>query len=144
MPAPYPHPTNSAVTAVMRGNKRTETRPEVRLRSELHRLGLRFRKDYPVDVGVARKPRPDIVFSRVRLAVFVDGCFWHQCPDHGRVPGGANAQYWREKLARNVRRDEEDRRLLESAGWSVIRIWEHELPERAAQTVTEALQVLAM
>jgi DNA mismatch endonuclease (patch repair protein) len=94
------------------------------LRSELHRLGLRFRKDLRIDLASLRV-RPDIVFTRSRVAVFVDGCFWHGCPDHGSSPK-ANAEYWAEKFARNRRRDKLVDAALQSEGWRVVRVWEHE------------------
>src|SRR5438105_12264985 len=100
---PYPNPTSPSMTAHVRGDRSTDTRPEVALRSELHRRGLRFRKE------VALRPaqqlrRVDIVFPREKLAVFVDGCFWHACPWHGNTPR-VNTEYWSTKLARNTARD---------------------------------------
>jgi DNA mismatch endonuclease (patch repair protein) len=80
------------------------------------------------------------VFPRARLAVFLDGCFWHGCPEHGRVPGGPNADYWSEKLARNQARDKDDSRLLEASGWTVLRIWEHVSVDEAADKVELALR----
>lgn len=124
----------------MRANRRTDTKPEKMLRSELHRLGLRFRKDYPIDLR-RRKTRVDIAFPRERLAVFVDGCFWHQCPVHGSVPK-ANSQYWRPKLARNVARDEVVISGLTAAGWDVLRVWEHVPTTEAARLVVSRLAVL--
>jgi len=108
----------------MRANPRTGTEPEMLLRSELHRHGLRFRKDLPLRVR-DRVIRPDIVFTRARLAVFVDGCFWHACPQHGTQPR-ANTDYWRPKLERNVARDRAVDEALADAGWRVLRAWEHE------------------
>src|SRR5436305_11073931 len=96
---PYPHPTTPSMTAIMKGNRRIDTRPEVALRSELHRRGLRFRKEVALRPG-QRLRRVDIVFPAVRLAVFVDGCFWHRCPEHGNQPR-ANTGYWSVKLHRN-------------------------------------------
>lgn len=120
----------------MRGNKRADTRPEVALRSELHRRGLRFRKE----VGLrpeARLRRVDIVFPAARLAVFVDGCFWHACPEHGSQPS-ANSEYWSAKLARNIQRDRQVASELTEAGWQVIRVWEHEPVHRAAARIERA------
>lgn len=130
---PYPEPTDAAATRVGRGNRRTGTKPEVALRSALHRLGLRFRKDFPIDTG-RRKVRPDIVFTRARVAVFVDGCFWHGCPEHQVLPR-ANPDYWRPKLRRNVERDRETGIALAEAGWDVVRVWEHEGVEQAARRI---------
>ncbi len=122
----------------MRGNRRTDTRPEVALRRELHARGLRFRKDFPVVTETAR-PHVDIAFTRSRVAVFVDGCFWHGCPDHGHIPGGKNATYWAAKLTRNAERDARDTEALADAGWTVVRIWEHEPVDTAVSTVLAAL-----
>lgn len=138
---PYPQPTSEAVSTAMRSNRRTDTHPELQLRSELHRRGLRFRKDYRIDLPT-RKVRADIVFTRIRLAIFVDGCYWHQCPEHGTMPK-ANADYWVPKLARNVSRDKEVTGALESAGWEVIRIWEHVPAPDAARLVAEAVRARA-
>ena len=122
----------------MRANKRTGTKPELALRSALHRLGYRFRKDLRVDVPGVRV-RPDIVFTRLRVAVFVDGCFWHVCPDHSKPPRN-NEWYWSPKLQRNVARDHEVTTSLREAGWQVIRVWEHEPLEEAVATVEQAVQ----
>jgi DNA mismatch endonuclease, patch repair protein len=121
------------MTAIMKGNRRIDTRPEVALRSALHRRGLRFRKEVALRPG-QRLRRVDIVFPAVRLAVFVDGCFWHRCPEHGNQPR-ANTGYWSVKLHRNSERDKQVTRELEAAGWSVIRVWEHEDPREAAARV---------
>lgn len=113
------------------------TAPELAVRRELHRRGLRYRTDMPVpDIG---RTRPDIVFTRVRVAVFVDGCFWHRCPDHGTSPK-ANADWWSEKLDGNVRRDRAIDLALAEAGWLVIRIWEHEEPVEAADRIESAVR----
>lgn len=119
--------------ASMLGNKRTGTKPETALRSALHASGLRFRKDHRLDLGDV-KPRPDIVFTRAKVAVFVDGCYWHCCPEHGTQPK-TNADYWSTKLARNVQRDREHDRALTDAGWTVLRVWEHVPVEEAARTI---------
>jgi len=123
-PLPYPQPTSDEVSARMRRNPRRDTGPEIALRSELHRRGLRFRKDLPIRLA-ERVVRPDVVFPRARLAVFIDGCFWHRCPLHGTQPR-ANTAYWRPKLERNVVRDRAVDVALTDAGWVVVRAWEHE------------------
>ena len=133
----YPAPSSEAAAATMRANRRRDTGPERRLRSELHRRGWRFRVDLPLDAA-GRRVRPDIVFTRRRLAVFVDGCFWHSCPKHGRQPR-ANASYWGPKLRRNVERDRADSDALAKAGWIVVRVWEHEGLEEAVDTIESAL-----
>lgn len=122
----------------MQSNTRTDTNPEVRLRSALHRAGLRFRKDHPIRVASGRQIKVDIAFPASRLAVFVDGCFWHRCPKHATDPR-TNVAFWREKFDRNVMRDRTSNRALALAGWRVLRIWEHEPVERAAAMVWEAL-----
>ena len=141
-PLPYPHPTSREVSTRMRRNPRRDTRPEKELRSELHRRGLRFRKDPPLRVP-GRVVRPDIVFPRVRLAVFVDGCFWHSCPVHGNQPR-ANSDYWLPKLARNVERDSAVNEALEAAGWQVLRAWEHEAVTTVAARIESTLRELAV
>src|SRR3712207_1265502 len=99
---------------------RRDTRPELALRRELHRRGLRFRKDYKQIPG-----RPDIAFTRARLAVFADGCFWHRCPEHAKQPKN-NASWWLAKLDANVARDRRQEQQLVDQGWTVVRVWEHE------------------
>lgn len=104
--------------------RRTGTVPETRLRRELHGRGLRYRVDRAVLRD--RRKRVDVVFGPSRVAVFVDGCFWHMCPEHGNIPH-ANHQWWQEKLLRNVARDRETDEQLRDAGWAVLRFWEHEI-----------------
>lgn len=121
----------------MRAQARRDTKPELALRRELWRRGLRYRVDRPPIAGMRR--RADIVFSRQRVAVFVDGCFWHRCPQHSTIPK-ANRAWWTEKLDRNVARDRDtDRRLLD-AGWLVVRVWEHEAAAEAADRVEDAVR----
>lgn len=130
--------TSAATRTSMLGNKRTGTKPEIALRSALHAAGLRFRKDLRIDLDGAR-PRPDIVFTRAKVAVFVDGCYWHSCPVHATTPT-RNADYWTPKLARNVERDREQDAALRKAGWTVVRVWEHVPTAEAVQTVLAALR----
>ena len=112
--------------------KNRHTAPEMAIRRELHRRGLRYRVNMALpQLG---RTRPDIVFTRVRVAVFVDGCFWHRCPEHGTSPK-TNAGWWRRKLDTNVERDRTTDTALAEAGWTVIRIWEHEDPTIAADRV---------
>ena len=121
----------------MQGNRSQDTKPELRLRSALHRIGLRYRVRLPVSVGGIRT-RPDVVFTRRRVAVFVDGCFWHRCPDHATSPK-ANSGYWAAKLDRNVTRDRRVDAALDHAGWAVVRVWEHEPADEAATRVAAVL-----
>ena len=124
----------------MQANRRRDTAPELALRSALHRAGLRFRVDQPLPFD--RRRRADIVFPRQRLAIFVDGCFWHGCPAHYSRPK-ANASYWRKKVEANVARDRDTDAKMLDLGWAVIRFWEHEdLSESATETVIRALQRL--
>jgi DNA mismatch endonuclease (patch repair protein) len=123
----------------MRSNRRTDTKPEVTLRSALHAAGFRFRKDHRLDLAEGIRVRPDIVFTRRKVAVFVDGCFWHVCPTHGREPT-VNEWYWTPKLRRNVERDRAADRALAAAGWTVVRIWEHESSAAAVGAVSSALE----
>jgi DNA mismatch endonuclease (patch repair protein) len=127
-------PAASSPEALRRMKKqaRRDTRPEMALRRELHRLGLRYRVDRTPIPGVRR--RADVVFVGARVAVFVDGCFWHCCPQHATQPK-ANADWWSEKLARNVTRDRDTDKRLEAAGWLVVRMWEHEDPQAVAGQV---------
>lgn len=140
-PVPQPPEVDSATRAKMVANRRVDTKPELRLRRAVHSLGLRFRKDYRVRLGHGRSdPRPDLAFTRVRLAVFMDGCFWHACPEHGHVPS-SNSLYWSGKFERNVERDRRNDEALRRAGWSVLRIWEHVPVEEAAAQVRKAYTV---
>ena len=136
--APYPVPSSAAVTRVMKGNKKTNTKPEIALRRALWAQGLRFRKDYRIDLS-DRRVRVDIVFTTAKVAVFVDGCFWHGCPDHGNQPK-VNSDYWGPKLKRNVERDREIDLSLEAAGWRVVRVWEHEAVEAVARRLAELVR----
>lgn len=118
----------------MQGNKRKDTGPELAVRRRLHSLGLRYRVDYGPVRGLRR--RADIVFTRRRIAVFIDGCFWHSCPVHATHPK-RNAQYWSPKLATNVERDRDTDARLRAEGWQVLRYWEHEDPESIAADIAE-------
>jgi DNA mismatch endonuclease, patch repair protein len=122
----------------MRAIKRTGTKPELALRSALHRQGYRFRKDYRLDLAPGTRVRPDIAFTARRVAVFVDGCFWHVCPEHGRDPR-VNEWYWAPKLRRNMERDRAADAALAAAGWQVVRVWEHESLDAAIAAVVAAL-----
>jgi DNA mismatch endonuclease, patch repair protein len=127
-----PPPSSPQVSAHLSQVRRRDTTPETRVRSLLHQRGLRFRVDRPI-AGLPRR-RVDIVFPRARVAVFIDGCFWHGCADHCVAPK-ANANWWREKIAANRRRDQETNVALEELGWVVVRVWEHEQPSDAAQQI---------
>jgi DNA mismatch endonuclease (patch repair protein) len=122
----------------MQGQRRRDTKTELAVRREVHRLGLRY--------FVHRRPLPnlqreaDLVFPRARVAVFVDGCFWHGCPAHGRGEFVENEWYWPEKIASNIRRDRDTDARLKVAGWNSVRIWEHADPAGAAERINSAVQ----
>jgi DNA mismatch endonuclease, patch repair protein len=120
----------------MRSQRQRDTKGELELRSLLHRRGLRFRV-HALLPGLRR--RSDIVFTRARVVVFVDGCFWHGCPEHGTWPK-ENADWWRGKIEANKRRDRDTDARLTAAGWTVIRVWEHEDPTQAADQIVEIVR----
>jgi len=117
----------------MLANRRRDTAPELKVRRLLHAAGLRYRVDARPIATI--RMRADIVFSRRKIAVFIDGCFWHGCPQHRTSPK-SNADYWTPKLARNIERDAEVTKLLRAEGWMVLRYWEHEDPARVAADIT--------
>jgi len=132
-----PPASSPGVAARMSRARRRDTAPEVAIRREAHRRGLRYRVDTPV-VGLPRR-RPDMVFTRQRVAVFVDGCFWHSCPVHATVPK-SNRDWWVAKLERNVVRDRETDDLLRVLGWTVLRFWEHEDPIAAVDVIERVVR----
>ncbi|MBO3100918.1 very short patch repair endonuclease [Cellulomonas fengjieae] len=119
--------------AHLAGRVKTSTRPEVTLRRALHAAGYRFRLHPQISKGCT----PDLVLPRFRVAVFADGCFWHACPSHGRKAPwtGPNASLWEQKMTRNRERDERSTRLAQEAGWTVVRIWEHEISQGVGAAV---------
>lgn len=135
----YPSPLNEGRSRNMRANRRTDTKPELALRRALHAQGYRYRKDLLLRLDGGVRVRPDIVFTARKVAVFVDGCFWHVCPLHGRQPT-TNDWYWAPKLRRNVERDRLADQALQAAGWVVVRVWEHEPTDEAARRVTHVLE----
>ncbi|MET8773532.1 very short patch repair endonuclease [Nocardia sp. NPDC004654] len=128
--------TDAATSARLARQQRSGTAPELALRRELHRRGLRYFVDRAPLRGQRR--RADVVFPRRKVAVYVDGCFWHSCPEHATYPKN-NAEWWATKLAGNVARDRATDATLHAAGWQVVRIWEHENPAAAADRVQAAL-----
>ena len=134
-PKPDP-PADPAVRERFRQQRREGTRPETALRRELHRRGRRFRVQYPVP-GLPRR-RIDVAFTRIRLAVFVDGCFWHGCPDHF-IPPISNREWWLAKIEANRCRDRDTDEHLCAAGWEPLRIWEHVTPGLMADLVEQCL-----
>lgn len=127
-----PGASSAEIRRRMQRQARRDTKPELVLRRELWRRGLRYRVDVAPISGLRR--RADMVFTRARVAIYVDGCYWHSCPEHATVPK-ANREWWIAKLAGNVTRDRDtDARLL-AAGWEVVRVWEHESIVDAADRV---------
>lgn len=121
----------------MSAAKRRDTEAEIGLRRQLHARGLRYRVAFPVPGQ--RRRTIDIAFTRQRVAVFVDGCFWHGCPDHGTTPR-ANNEWWATKLGANQARDRDTDRLLAAMDWVVVRVWEHEPVDEAAGRVEAAVR----
>lgn len=119
----------------MRSNRRRDTEPELAVRRLLHARGLRYRVDVPLDFD--RRRRADIVFSAVKLVVFIDGCFWHGCPVHYSVPV-SNREFWSAKRTRNSERDKETTQRLTEEGWTVKRYWEHDDPADVAADILTA------
>ncbi|WP_093577154.1 very short patch repair endonuclease [Amycolatopsis rubida] len=120
----------------MLGCRSRDTRPEKVLRSLLHAMGLRFRVCARPVAEVRRTA--DVVFPKARVAIFVDGCFWHGCPEHYRLPR-TNTAYWDDKITGNQTRDRQTDELLQEAGWTVMRVWEHEDAAVAARKVALAV-----
>jgi DNA mismatch endonuclease, patch repair protein len=127
--------SSEAARRTMVGNRRRDTQPELRVRRLLHAAGLRYRVDARPEAPL--RVRADIVFSRRKIAIFIDGCFWHGCPLHAVQPK-TNTNYWGPKLARNRERDLQTTSTLEQLGWTVLRFWEHESPESVAKTTIAA------
>ena len=121
----------------MAANRGRDTRPELAVRSAVHRLGLRFRVNARPITELRRTA--DLVFRRQHVAVFIDGCFWHGCPEHHTL-AKKNRRYWSRKVEENVSRDHETRRVLEEAGWTVLRYWEHEDPGTVASAVARIVR----
>ena len=134
---PVPAASSPDALQRMRRQRRRDTKPEMALRQELHRLGLRYRVDRSVIPGVRR--RADVVLTRAQIAIFVDGCFWHSCPTHGTRPR-ANAEWWAKKLRSNLTRDRDTDSQLRAAGWRVVRVWEHEDMHAAAAKILSIVE----
>ena len=131
-----PLPSTPAASTAMRGNRRRDTRPELAVRSAVHRRGLRYRVDAQPLPDLRR--RADLVFRSSKVAVFVDGCLWHGCPEHCRIPS-THEDYWSAKIGRNTARDRDTDNKLREADWLPLRIWEHEDPLEAAERVVKAV-----
>lgn len=120
----------------MQSNRGRDTKPELAVRRLVHASGKRYR--------VSTRPLPDIrrtadiVFGPTKVAVFIDGCYWHGCPTHGQRPK-TNAEFWNAKIDGNINRDRETDRVLTEAGWVVLRFWEHEVPAECAARIIEVV-----
>ncbi|QYG93246.1 DNA mismatch endonuclease Vsr [Iamia sp. SCSIO 61187] len=136
-PPGRPAASSAVVRTRMQRQARRDTAAELAIRREVWRRGLRYRVDLAPLAGLRR--RADLVFTKAHVAVYVDGCFWHRCPVHATSPK-ANSEWWREKLDANERRDRDTDQRLGDAGWTVIRIWEHEDPVAAADRIEAAVR----
>jgi DNA mismatch endonuclease, patch repair protein len=132
-----PPASTPGVRKRMQATGRRDTPTELRIRSLLHRMGWRFRVD--IRPSAATRSRADIVFSKVKVAVYIDGCFWHGCPVHRTWPK-SNAAWWREKIETNCRRDRDATATLKAADWAVVRVWEHDDPRTAVDVIVAALR----
>ncbi len=137
-----PPASDAATRRTMKSNRRADTKPEVAMRSMLHRAGLRFRKDRYIKFE-RRGVKADVVFPSARVVLFVDGCFWHRCPEHATMPT-RNYDYWHAKFRRNMERDRANNEQLQALGWRVVRIWEHEVkdPELSAHAVARIVALV--
>lgn len=121
----------------MQANRRRDTAPELAVRRLLHARGHRYRVDFAPLAGLRR--RADIVFTKARVSVFIDGCFWHGCPEHGRSGFAHNADYWPQKIAGNIARDADTNSRLAAEGWTVLRFWEHETAEAVVSQIEDVI-----
>ncbi len=121
----------------MRANRGRDTGPELAVRRALHARGLRYRVDHPLPFD--RRRRADIAFTRAKVAVFIDGCFWHGCPEHGTTPR-TNSAFWSEKIERNRARDADTTQRLSADGWSVMRFWEHDDSGAVAEAIARQVR----
>ena len=133
--APTPPAVSPAVRRNMQANRGRDTSPELAVRTRLHAMGLRYRVGTPLPFD--RRRRADIFFSRVRLYVFIDGCYWHGCPKHFVQPK-TNVDFWHTKIHGNAERDADTTARLQSLGYEVLRFWEHDDPDLVAATIADA------
>jgi len=132
-----PKPSSDAAHNRMKAVRRQGTKAELALRAALDALGVKYAVNGQPLPTLQRKA--DILFRSEKVAVFVDGCFWHGCPIHG-TQAKANAEFWREKIERNKQRDADTNWRLQEAGWVVVRVWAHEEPETTARKVCEIVR----
>jgi DNA mismatch endonuclease, patch repair protein len=124
--------SNAGRRRIMQGNRGRDTRPELAVRRLLHARGLRYRVNFRPEKDLRRTA--DLVFTRAKVAVFIDGCYWHGCPDH-YIPPATNPGYWSNKVSTNRNRDAHTNQTLRERGWTVLRFWEHETPETVAESI---------
>lgn len=129
--------SSAAARNTMQANRGRDTKAELAVRRLVHARGLRYRVNVRPERDLRRTA--DLLFTRARVAVFIDGCYWHGCPQHFSIPA-TNLDYWEGKIGRNRRRDIETTALLEERGWTVLRFWEHETPGSVADSIAEAVQ----
>ncbi|MDH3010067.1 very short patch repair endonuclease [Gordonia alkanivorans] len=132
-----PKPLNESVRLRMTRQRRRDTDAELRVRRRLHSMGLRYRVDFRPEPSL--RCRGDIVFTRSKIVIFIDGCFWHGCPVHATNPK-SNSAWWREKLTQNAARDQRNTAALRDMGWCVLRFWEHEDPEDISTHIVAVLK----
>lgn len=132
-----PWASSEATRKTMRGNRGRDTKTELRVRRLVHAAGLRYRVNARPEPGLRRTA--DLLFTRVKVAVFIDGCYWHGCPEHFTMPA-TNLDYWSGKIERNRARDLETTSLLEERGWLVLRFWEHEPPSSVAERIGQEVR----
>ncbi len=132
-----PEPLDDSIRRRMQTQRRRDTKVELQVRRLLHAAGFRYRVDFRPEASL--RCRGDIVFTRSRVVVFIDGCFWHGCPAHSTQPKN-NATWWREKLGSNIERDRRNSAALRLRGWRVLRFWEHEGPEQIVHKIIMAVQ----
>lgn len=126
-----------AARKTMLGNRGRDTKPELAVRHLVHAQGLRYRVNARSEIGIRRTA--DLLFTRMRVVVFIDGCFWHKCPTHFSMPV-TNQEFWREKIDGNEQRDRQTTTLLEDRGWLVLRFWEHEDPVSVADRIVREIR----
>ena len=128
-----PKPSSEVASRRMKAVGQRDTAAEMEIRRRVHAEGFRYRVDHPVSTRPRRTA--DMAFTKAHIAVFIDGCFWHGCPEHGTL-SKSNAKFWRDKIETNQRRDIDTTKRLKAAGWQVIRFWEHEIKEDVEKCVT--------
>ncbi len=127
--------TKEERSRIMSRIKSKNTKPEIQLRKEIWKRGIRYRINYPI-FG-----KPDLAFPNRKLAVFVDGCFWHKCPIHQRLPN-TNKSYWQAKIEKNWTRDRVQEKKLKKKGWKILRFWEHDIKSNTNKCTEKIIKEL--